>query len=168
MAVPVAGGRPRSRRQYEAAPVLGDRVRSTSRRWLMDLLRYAVGGIGALVLLQAVNGTMLGLSRLAYSLATNRQIPSVRRPAAPAALDAVRRGDRSPSVLVVGLARRRDIELHGGHLRVRRAARVHDRARLGDRAALPRARRCRRPFRVPLSINVGGGSLPLPAAARRR
>src|SRR3712207_7689893 len=38
---------------------------------------YAVGLVGALLLLAAVNGTMVGLSRVTYSLATNRQIPSL-------------------------------------------------------------------------------------------
>ena len=32
--------------------------------WLVEVLRYAVGAVAALVLLQAANGTMLGFSRL--------------------------------------------------------------------------------------------------------
>ena len=76
MAVPVQDGTRRS-------------ATSTSRRrcwgwsttfdphWLDDALRYAVGERRvASLLVQAANGQMLGLSRLSYSLATNRQIPS--------------------------------------------------------------------------------------------
>ena len=47
-----------------------------------------------MTLVAAANSAMLGLSRLAYSLATNRQIPSWHRAPAPDALDAVR-GDRA-------------------------------------------------------------------------
>ena len=47
--------------------------------------RYVVGGRGRRDAVQAVNGQMLGLSRLTYSLATNRQIPSSARAAASAA-----------------------------------------------------------------------------------
>jgi APA family basic amino acid/polyamine antiporter len=41
-----------------------------------DTMRYVVGAIAASVLVAGANASMLGLSRLAYSLATNRQIPS--------------------------------------------------------------------------------------------
>ncbi len=44
--------------------------------WLAETLRYVVAGLGALTLVAAANSAMLGLSRLAYSLSTNRQIPS--------------------------------------------------------------------------------------------
>ena len=48
-------------------------------------------GLGALILLVAAcNAAMLGLSRLGYSLAPNRQIPSLRRAPAPDARDAGR------------------------------------------------------------------------------
>src|SRR5260370_42239334 len=45
--------------------------------WLAETLKYLVGGLGALTLVAAATSAMLGLSRLAYSLSTNRQIPSV-------------------------------------------------------------------------------------------
>ena len=44
--------------------------------WLAHTLKYLVGALGALTLVAAANSAMLGLSRLAYSLSTNRQIPS--------------------------------------------------------------------------------------------
>ena len=90
-------------------------------------------------LVGAANSAMLGLSRLAYSLATNRQIPS--------ALGRLHPTRSTPYVLIViaavlagGARRSRGPRLPGRHLRVRRAARVHDRARLDRAAALPRAR----------------------------
>ena len=49
-----------------------------------------VGLVGALVLVQAVNGQMLGIGRLAYSLGTHRQIPSVLSRLDAPPLDAVR------------------------------------------------------------------------------
>jgi APA family basic amino acid/polyamine antiporter len=57
------------------APLLGV-VSVYTPHWLEQTLRYVVGGTAALVLGTALNGQMLGLSRLSYSLATNRQIPS--------------------------------------------------------------------------------------------
>ena len=62
--------------EFLEAPLLGA-VSGFDPGWLAHAFRYVVGAVGALVLLQAVNGTMLGLSRQAYSLATYRQIPSL-------------------------------------------------------------------------------------------
>ena len=82
---------------------------------------------------------MLGLSRLAYSLSTNRQIPS--------ALGRLHPARSTPYVLIDlrGRDRRRARRLGGPrlpdrHLRVRRDARVHDRAPVDHPAALHRAR----------------------------
>src|SRR5205085_10100311 len=44
--------------------------------WLAEALRYVVAGLATMTLLAAANSAMLGLSRLAYSLSTNRQIPT--------------------------------------------------------------------------------------------
>ena len=44
--------------------------------WLAQTLRYVVGALATLTLVAAANSAMLGVSRLAYSLSTNRQIPS--------------------------------------------------------------------------------------------
>ena len=95
----------------------------------------------ALVLVQAVNGQMLGHRRGWPT----RWRPTARSRACvgrlhDAPLDAVR-GDRdlrrcSPSALALPA----DVEFLAGHLRLRRDAGVHDRPPVGDRAALPRAR----------------------------
>src|SRR5207237_1552861 len=45
-------------------------------RWLADVLKYAVAIGGAAGLFAAAGSAMLGVSRVGYSLATNRQIPS--------------------------------------------------------------------------------------------
>ncbi|MEA2397232.1 MAG: basic amino acid/polyamine antiporter, family, partial [Thermoleophilaceae bacterium] len=76
MAVPVMNGKTALGGSYIDSPVLGV-VSAFHPSWLVHTLRYVVGAMGAVVLIQAVNGTMLGVSRLSYSLATNRQIPSL-------------------------------------------------------------------------------------------
>jgi basic amino acid/polyamine antiporter, APA family len=57
------------------APVLGI-VESYKPTWVADVLKYAVAIGGALGLTAAAGAGMLGVSRVGYSLATNRQIPS--------------------------------------------------------------------------------------------
>ena len=57
------------------APVLGI-VESYKPTWVADVLKYAVAIGGALGLTAAAGAAMLGVSRVGYSLATNRQIPS--------------------------------------------------------------------------------------------
>jgi APA family basic amino acid/polyamine antiporter len=75
MATPVVGDRTALGERFLDAPVLAI-VSSYEPGLLLDLSRYLVGATAAAVLLVAMNGQMLGLARLAYSLATNRQIPS--------------------------------------------------------------------------------------------
>jgi APA family basic amino acid/polyamine antiporter len=58
------------------SPVLGTVREYDLGSWGSSALRYVVGAVGAAVLVAGANASMLGLSRLAYSLATNRQIPS--------------------------------------------------------------------------------------------
>jgi basic amino acid/polyamine antiporter, APA family len=73
--VPVVNGETALGTRYVEEPLLGV-ANAYSPEWLRHALRYSLGAIGALVLVTAVNGQMLGFARLAYSLATNRQIPS--------------------------------------------------------------------------------------------
>ena len=161
MAQPVVDGATGLGGPFIEAPVLGV-VSALEPAWLMETLRYAVGGLGALVLVQAANSQMLGIGRLAYSLGRNRQIPSVL-----SRLEATR---STPYITIIiagllafGLAASRDIEFLAGlfafgamlaftlaHLSV-----IVLRFTEPDR---PRA------FRVPLSVRVGRGSVPLPAA----
>ena len=74
-ALPVVDGRPPFTGGQKDAPVLAV-VDAYHPTWLSDVLRYTVAVSAVLVLVGACIGAMLGLSRLGYSLATNRQIPS--------------------------------------------------------------------------------------------
>ena len=75
MAAPVVGDRTALGDRFIEAPVLAI-VSAYEPGALLDVARYLVGLTAAAMLLAAMNGQMLGLARLAYSLATNRQIPS--------------------------------------------------------------------------------------------
>ena len=110
---------------------------------------------------------MLGLSRLAYSLATNRQIPSARRPAAPRPLDALRRDHRSRRCSRSRSSLPADIDFLAGIFAFG-AMLAFTIAHLSVIVLRFREPSAPRAFRVPLSVKVGGGSLPLPAVARAR
>jgi APA family basic amino acid/polyamine antiporter len=58
------------------APVLGV-VEAFRPVWVANVLKYAVAIGGALGLAAAASSAMLGVARVGYSLATNRQIPTV-------------------------------------------------------------------------------------------
>jgi basic amino acid/polyamine antiporter, APA family len=161
MAVPVTDGQTALGAQYIEAPILGI-VSTFEPDWLMDVSRIVVGATAAGVLIVAMNSQMLGLARLAYSLATNRQIPS----AAGRLHD--RRGTPYVAITIAAtiaflLATPHDVEFLAGifafgalitftiaHLSV-----IVMRYREPDRPSA---------FRVPLSVRVGRGSIPLPAA----
>jgi APA family basic amino acid/polyamine antiporter len=143
-----------------AAPVLSV-VSQLEPAWMMDALRYAVGGVAALVLLQAANGTMLGLSRLTYSLATNRQIPSIvgrLHPQRSTPYMAV----SIAALLVLMLTALADIELMLGIFAFGSLL-AFTIAHLSLIRLRFREPSIRRPFAVPLSIRVGDASIPLPA-----
>jgi basic amino acid/polyamine antiporter, APA family len=162
MALPVVDGTTPLATTYIEAPILGVAA-SLDPQWLSDAARYAIAVLAATLLLVAMNGQMLGLARLGYSLATNRQIPSLA-----GRLHASR---GTPFVVVTiagliafGLAMSDDIVFLAGvfafgagitfglaHLSV-----VVLRFREADRPSA---------FRMPLSVPFGRGSIPLPAAA---
>jgi basic amino acid/polyamine antiporter, APA family len=161
MAVPVVDGQTALGDRYLEAPVVGI-VSAFEPDWLVDVSRIVVGATGAALLMVAMNGQMLGLARLSYSLATNRQIPS----AAGRLHD--RRGTPYVAITVAAamaflLAVPHDVEflaeifafgallsLSIAHLSV-----IVLRFREPDRPSA---------FRVPLSVRLGRGSVPLPAA----
>ena len=129
---------------------------------LAQFLKYAMGAVAAATLIAAANSAMLGLSRLGYSLSTNRQIPS--------ALGRLHSQRSTPYVLIViagllaaALVVPEDLDFLVGiyafgavlsftiaHLSICRL-----RYSEPDR---------RRPFRMPLSVTVRGGELPVLAA----
>ena len=160
MAVPVEGGSTALGGVFEEAPVLGV-ASALEPEALADALRLLAGLLGAVVLVSAANGQMLGIGRLAYSLGRNRQIPS--------ALSRLGTSRSTPYVTIaiaatiaLGLALSDDLDFLAGlfafgamiaftlaHLSV-----IVLRFKEPDRP---------RPFRMPLNVRVGGASLPLPA-----
>jgi basic amino acid/polyamine antiporter, APA family len=160
MATPVVGTRTALGDRFLEAPVLAI-PSSYEPGVLRDVSRYAVGATAAALLLVAMNGQMLGLARLAYSLATNRQIPS--------AVGRLHRRRGTPyitislaALIAFALALPHDLDFLAGvfafgamiafslaHLSV-----IALRFRESDRPSA---------FRVPFSIPVRGARVPLPA-----
>ena len=161
MAVPVHNGHTALGGAYIDAPVLGI-VSAYHPSWLMHTLRYVIGGVGALVLLQAVNATMLGLSRLTYSLATNRQVPSL--------LGRLHTGRSTPYVAIsiaavaaTGLAYSGDIEFLTGIFAFG-ATLAFTIAHLSVIVLRRREPDAPRAFRIPLTVKVRDWPIPIPAA----
>jgi len=160
MAQPVVDGQTALGGRFIDAPVLGI-VDAYEQDWLVDAGSYVVAASAALMLIVAMNGQMLGLARLAYSLATNRQIPSAagrlsRRRGTPHVAIAI------AALLAFGFAIPHDLSFLAGvfafgamisfaiaHLSV-----IVLRFRERDRPSA---------FRVPFSIPVRGASVPIPA-----
>jgi basic amino acid/polyamine antiporter, APA family len=161
MALPVRGNATSLSRNFLEAPVLGI-AESFPEHWLRDTLKYAVAVAAAATLVAAANSAMLGLSRLAYSLSTNRQIPS--------ALGRLHPTRSTPFVLIViaaaiagALTAPQDLDFLVGIFAFG--------ALLGLTIAHFSICRLRylepdrdRPYKMPLSIRFRGGELPLPAA----
>ena len=74
-ALPLEDLRGGGRDDYVDAPMLGVAA-AFDQAWLADTLRVLIGISAFAILVIACNAAMLGLSRLGYSLALNRQIPS--------------------------------------------------------------------------------------------
>jgi basic amino acid/polyamine antiporter, APA family len=161
MAVPVEGGATALGGRFEEAPVLGI-VSTFEPAWLTDAFRYVVGATASVVLIQAANGQMLGLSRLTYSLATHRQIPSAAGKLHPT------RGTpfvaiAIASLISLALVIPADLDFLFGlfafgamlSFTIAHLAVIRLRFTEADRPSA---------FRVPLSIPLGRGSVPLPTA----
>ena len=125
-------------------------------------LKYVVAALATVTLIAAANSAMLGLSRLAYSLATNRQIPSALGRLHPT---------RSTPFVVIGIAAvlagalvaPEDLDFLVGIYAFGALARVHDRAPLDPQAALQRARPHRAPTGCRCRSRSGTARSPLPA-----
>jgi APA family basic amino acid/polyamine antiporter len=143
------------------APMLGI-VADFSQAWLREGLRYVVAVSAIAILAAACNAAMLGVSRLGYSLALNRQIPSRIGYLHP---------QRATPVVIIGIGAAlallllltADLEFLLGI------------SAFGATAAftLVCLSVCRlrwrepdrdRPYRMPFNVRVGGGELPVPAA----
>ena len=75
-ATPVLGGHSTLAASHLGAPVIGIVERFHPLALAGDTLKYVVAAAAGLTLIAAARSAMLGLSRLAFWLATNRQIPS--------------------------------------------------------------------------------------------
>lgn len=161
LALPVEDGATALSGEFVEAPVVGI-VDQFDPAWAGDALRYAVGAVGVVVLLQAVNGQMLGIGRLAYSLGTNRQIPSL------AARLSGTHGTPYVAIVVAAaiafaLSCSADAEWLAGIFAFG-ATLAFTLAHLSVIVLRYREPDRKRAFRVPLNVRVGGGDLPLPSA----
>lgn len=159
-ALPVVDGRTSLSGVDLEAPVLGI-TGAFEQGWLADGLTYAFALAATLTLVEAAASAMLGLSRLAYSLSLNRQIPS--------GLGRLHPTRGTPFIVIIAaaviasaLVIPQDLDFLVGiyafgaliglllaHLSV-----IALRYREPDRD---------RPYAMPFSVEVRGGSLPLPA-----
>ena len=157
-ALPVVGNATSLGRNYLDAPMIGI-AEAFHTDWLSNALKYTIAAAAAATLIAAANSAMMGLSRLAYSLSTNRQIPS--------AMGRLHPTRSTPFVVITiaallaaGLTVPQDLELMVGifaygalvGLTIAHLAIVRLRYKEPDRP---------RPYRIPLSVRVGGGDLPL-------
>ena len=143
------------------APMLGV-VDDFTQDWLREPLRYIVAGSAVAILGAACNAAMLGVSRLGYSLALNRQIPSRVGYLHPAT---------STPVVIIGIgASLATLLLLTADLEFLLAI-----SAFGATAAFTIVclAVCRlrwkeperdRPYRMPFNVRVAGGDLPVPAA----
>jgi basic amino acid/polyamine antiporter, APA family len=160
-ALPVSHGESELAKHYLNAPMVGI-VAHLRPHGLAEALRYVVGALGAVTLVAAANSAMLGLSRLAYSLSTNRQIPS--------ALGRLHPARSTPYVLIIiagliaaALVIPEDLDFLVG-LYAFGAMLAFTIAHVSVCRLRYREPERERPYRVPLSIQVRGRPLPLPAA----
>ncbi len=159
-ALPVHNGHTQLATRFLDDPVVGI-VGQMKPHWLAETLRYVVAGLGALTLVAAANSAMLGLSRLAYSLSTNRQIPS--------GLGRLHPQRSTPYVLIIlagivaaGLVVPENLDFLIGiyafgallAFTIAHVSVVKLRYSEAENA---------RGYRIPLSVSWRGGSLPLPA-----
>jgi basic amino acid/polyamine antiporter, APA family len=160
-ALPVHDGHTALSTHYESAPMIGI-VDQVHPHWLRQTLRYLVAGLASVTLVAAANSAMLGLSRLAYSLSTNRQIPS--------GLGRLHPQRSTPYVLIIlagviaaGLVVPEDLDFLIG-IYAFGAMLAFTIAHLSICKLRYSESERDRPYRVPWSIRVRGGDLPLPAA----
>ncbi|WP_027008199.1 amino acid permease [Conexibacter woesei] len=159
-AFPVAGNATGISRFYLEAPVLGI-AESFDTAWVADFFKYTISIAATATLIAASNSAMLGLSRLAYSLSRNRQIPS--------ALGRLHPTRSTPFVLIViaaviagALIVPEDLDFLVGiyafgallGLTIAHLSIISLRYREPDKERF---------YSVPLSVRFRGGSLPLPA-----
>jgi APA family basic amino acid/polyamine antiporter len=160
MAVPITGGTTALGTRFVEAPVLGV-VGKFEPGWLENTFRWIVAIVASMALFQAANTSMLGLSRLSYSLATNGQIP--------AGLGKLHRQHSTPyiaiglaSVLSFLLVVSDDIDFLTGIFAFG-AMLAFAIAHLSIIVLRFREPTLERAFRIPWGVRIGRGALPIPA-----
>jgi APA family basic amino acid/polyamine antiporter len=159
-ALPVHNGLSDLGVRHVNAPVLGV-VSAYRPTWVADILKYVVAIVGPAALIAAAGSGMLGVSRVGYSLATNRQIPSAvgrlhGRFGTPFVVIIIAATAAGALVIPADLELLVSIYAFGAliafiiaHLSV-----IAMRFRESDRE---------RPYRMPLSVPLRGGTVPIPA-----
>jgi basic amino acid/polyamine antiporter, APA family len=157
-ALPVVGNATSLGRNFLDAPMIGI-AESFHNDWLADTLKYTIAAAATATLIAAANSAMMGLSRLAYSLSTNRQIPS--------AVGRLHPTRSTPYVVITiaallaaGLTMPQDLELLVGIFAYGALVGLTI-AHLSIVVLRYKEPEGRRPYRIPLSIRVRGGDLPL-------
>jgi basic amino acid/polyamine antiporter, APA family len=147
--------------RWQEAPMLG-LVSAFEQDWLREPLRYAIALFALGILVIACNAAMFGLSRLGYSLALNRQIPSLvgrlhPRYNTPVVLIGLGAVLASALVLPADIEMLAAIYAFGATLAftIVHLAVIRLRFREPDRD---------RPYKIPLGVRIGRGELPLTAA----
>jgi APA family basic amino acid/polyamine antiporter len=159
-AFPVTDGTTALSGRYLEAPVLGI-ADAFDTDWLASVFKYTISIAATATLIAASNSAMLGLSRLAYSLSRNRQIPS--------AMGRLHPTRSTPFVLIImaaviagALIVPEDLDFLVGiyafgallGLTIAHLSIISLRYREPDRERF---------YSVPFSVPFRGGSLPLPA-----
>ncbi len=147
-------------REWVEAPMVGV-ADAFDEAWLREPLRYLLAASAVLILGAACNAAMLGLSRLGYSLALNRQIPSLvgyLHPTRSTPVVVIVIG----SLLAIALLLPADLDFLVGisafgatiAFAIVSVAVIRLRWREPERD---------RPYRMPLNLPIGPGQLPVPA-----
>jgi basic amino acid/polyamine antiporter, APA family len=160
-ALPVVGNATSLGRNYLDAPMIGI-AESFHATWLADTLKYTIAAVAAVTLIAAANSAMMGLARLAYSLSTNRQIPSAvgrlhPTRATPYVVISI------AAVLAAGLTAVQDLELMVGIFAFGALVGLTI-AHLSIVVLRSKEPAGRRPYRMPGVVTVRGRPIPLPAA----
>jgi basic amino acid/polyamine antiporter, APA family len=147
-------------REWVEAPMVGV-ADAFTQAWIREPLRYALAGSGVLILIAACNAAMLGISRLGYSLALNRQIPSLvgylhPRRSTPVVVIAI------GSLLAIALLLPADLDFLVG-ISAFGATLAFSIVSVGVIRLRWREPNRDRPFKMGFNVRVAGGELPLPA-----
>jgi len=142
-------------------PVIGI-AEAITQQTVSDILKYSLAAAATLTLVGAANSAMLGLSRLAYGLSLNRQIPS--------RLGRLHKRWSTPWVFIAigalfagALAVPEDVDFLTG-IYAFGALLALTLAHLSVIVLRYREPTRKRPYRMPFNLRIGGADLPLPAA----